>query len=201
MYSLTTTTGPATEPLTRSEAKDHLQIPSSESGHDATIDTLIAAARGAVEDRIERQLVTATLKLQLDRFPAGSSPQLMPRGGLQSVGSITYTDTAGDVQTLSSANYIVATGRDPGIITPAYALVWPDTRRIINAVTINFDCGYGAASAAPDSIKRALLLLIGHWFADREAVVVGTITAELPLGVKHLLAPYMLGDWWLDYGQ
>ncbi len=39
----------------------------------------------------------------------------------------------------------------------------------------------------PASFKAALLLLIGHSYANREAVVVGTITAEVPLAVESLL--------------
>lgn len=39
----------------------------------------------------------------------------------------------------------------------------------------------------PASFKTALLLLLGHSYNSREAVVVGTITAELPLGVDSML--------------
>lgn len=39
----------------------------------------------------------------------------------------------------------------------------------------------------PTSFKAALLLLIGHSYANREAVVVGTITAEVPMAVESLL--------------
>jgi len=37
------------------------------------------------------------------------------------------------------------------------------------------------------SFKAALLLLVGHSYASREAVVTGTIATELPLGVESLL--------------
>lgn len=36
-------------------------------------------------------------------------------------------------------------------------------------------------------IWAAMLLLIGNWYANREAVNVGNITSELPLGVEALL--------------
>lgn len=39
----------------------------------------------------------------------------------------------------------------------------------------------------PPSFKAALLLLIGHSYANREAVVIGTITAEVPMAVESLL--------------
>jgi uncharacterized phage protein (predicted DNA packaging) len=36
-------------------------------------------------------------------------------------------------------------------------------------------------------VEQAILLLVGHWYANREAVVVGTIAAALPLAVERLL--------------
>ncbi len=39
----------------------------------------------------------------------------------------------------------------------------------------------------PASFKSALLLLIGHSYANREAVVVGTTGAEVPMAVTSLL--------------
>ncbi|KPX09496.1 hypothetical protein ALO75_200090 [Pseudomonas syringae pv. coryli] len=36
-------------------------------------------------------------------------------------------------------------------------------------------------------VQQAVLLLVGHWYANREAVVIGTITAEVPLAVERLL--------------
>ncbi|YCH23153.1 head-tail connector protein [Pseudomonas sp. D1-3] len=36
-------------------------------------------------------------------------------------------------------------------------------------------------------VEQALLLLVGHWFNNREAVVIGTITSALPLAVESLL--------------
>lgn len=37
------------------------------------------------------------------------------------------------------------------------------------------------------SFKTAMLLLIAHSYANREAVALGTISTELPLGVESLL--------------
>lgn len=41
-----------------------------------------------------------------------------------------------------------------------------------------------------DDLTTAMLLLIGHWFVNREAVVIGSITAELPMAVQALIGPY-----------
>lgn len=36
-------------------------------------------------------------------------------------------------------------------------------------------------------IWQAMLLLIGHWYGNREGVNIGNITSEVPLGVDALL--------------
>ena len=41
-----------------------------------------------------------------------------------------------------------------------------------------------------DDIVTAMLLLIGNWYANRESVVLGTTTAELPMAVEALITPY-----------
>lgn len=39
-------------------------------------------------------------------------------------------------------------------------------------------------------IEAAMLLLVGHWYANREAVVIDGKTAAVPLGVDALLSPH-----------
>lgn len=49
------------------------------------------------------------------------------------------------------------------------------------------------AADFPASFKAALLLLIGHSYANREAIVTGTIATELPMAVDSLL--WSSRDW------
>ncbi|MBK3444113.1 head-tail connector protein [Pseudomonas lactis] len=50
-----------------------------------------------------------------------------------------------------------------------------------------------AEPAGPDEmgltpdVEQAILLLVGHWYANREAVVIGTISTAVPLAVDRLL--------------
>ncbi|EKY1998611.1 phage gp6-like head-tail connector protein [Cronobacter sakazakii] len=39
-------------------------------------------------------------------------------------------------------------------------------------------------------IEMAMLMLIGHWYANREAVNVGNVTSALALSTEALLQPY-----------
>lgn len=43
------------------------------------------------------------------------------------------------------------------------------------------------------SITAACLLIVGHLYEHREDVIIGSITAKLPLGSQSLLLPYRVG--------
>lgn len=55
----------------------------------------------------------------------------------------------------------------------------------------------GTAGADPilinPSIRAACLLILGHLYANREDVVLGGGSSELPLGSRSLLTPYRVG--------
>ena len=48
----------------------------------------------------------------------------------------------------------------------------------------------GNALVISKSIKQGALMLIGHWYANAESVVIGPITAELPLATAALWQPH-----------
>ncbi|RTR01943.1 head-tail connector protein [Halomonas nitroreducens] len=41
-----------------------------------------------------------------------------------------------------------------------------------------------------DDLTTAMLLLVGHWYENRESVVLGTIASDLPMAVDALIGPY-----------
>ena len=48
----------------------------------------------------------------------------------------------------------------------------------------------GSSLLMTKAIQQGALLLIGHWYSSRETVVVGTITAELPMATNALWNPH-----------
>lgn len=185
-------TAPASEPVTLDEAK--LQIRQDDSADDAFIQLLISEARRTVEDMARRALMTQTWRLSLDGWPRKDYISL-PRPPLQSVTGVVYKDSAGGATTWDTANYIVDTEHEPGRIYLAYGASWPSvTLYPANPIQITYKAGYGdAAGSVPETWRRAILLLIGHWYENRENVVTGgAIPKEIPLGVKNLV--------WLNRG-
>lgn len=62
-------------------------------------------------------------------------------------------------------------------------------RRPLLPGTYQSDDGEFEVEDVPESIKIAVLLLVGHYYANREAVTFGT-PSKIPFGVESLLWPY-----------
>lgn len=191
MLNATRSTAPDTEPLTTAEAKSHLRV--SISTDDTLIDALVTAAREYVEERCSIALYTQTWQRRLDAWPAGNTIRL-PRPPLQSVSSVKYYDADGTEYTLASSNYIVDTTAWPGRIVLKSTAAWPSvTLQDANGIVIEYVCGWDDTVDIPQNIKQALLLLVGHWYENREAVLTsGAAPLALKEGVDALLSSYRL---------
>jgi uncharacterized phiE125 gp8 family phage protein len=188
--ALTVVTAPAVEPVSLTEAKLHCRVDVSDD--DNLITALIQAAREVAEAISRRALITQTWKLILDEFPA-TDEIVIPLPPLQSVASVTYKDQDGSSSTFSSGDYIVSTDTEPGKVVLGYGKSWPSTTLYpTGAVTVQFTAGFGDASTdVPEKYRQAMLLLIGHWYENREAIAMtGAVPKEVPFGVEALL--------WLD---
>lgn len=198
-YGLSLVTEPADEPVDLPAARYQCGISEDNGYNDQNLLSLINAARKYVEQRINRQLVTATWDLLLDRFPCSSEAILVPLAPLVSVTSISYLDSAGTQTTWSSSNYRVSTSREPGRIVPVVGQTYPTTYGTVDAVTVRFVAGYGDASDVPLGIKQAILLLVNHWFENRSPV--GKVGDEIAFTVESLLTTYGYGDEFMNFGR
>lgn len=205
-YSLRVATEPAFEPVSRTEAKLHLRIESAVTDDDLLIDALVKAAREWCENYTRRSYVSRTLELRMDCFP---DQILLPRGPVLSIGSVKYLDQGGTLTTLDPANYQTDLYSVPGRIRPPFGSVWPVPKLgTVNAVVVTYDAGYvvgspsdqaAAAESVPASLKAAIKLMVGHWYENREQVVVGNVQpAQLPMAVSALLAPLEIRHFGLE---
>jgi uncharacterized phiE125 gp8 family phage protein len=181
----TLVTDPATEPVSTSDLVDHLR-----EGDDVQIPlllTYIQAAREWVEKRTWRALITQTWDFHWSRFPLGRREIEVPLPPLQSVTSVTYKDSDGATQTLPSDDYEVDASAEPGLVRLKPGKSWPTTGDYTKAVTVRAVAGYGNPNAVPARYRQAIQLIVGHWYAHRESVVVGTITSRVPFAVEALV--------------
>lgn len=186
-------TPPACEPLTLDQVKLHLRVDHCEE--DSLLAMLISTARQYVEEVCGRSLLEQTWDTYLDAWPVDQI--IVPRAPLRSVTEITYRGPDDSEVVWDAANYIVDSVREPACIVPAAGRCWPPApARVISGIRIRFVAGWAAAADVPVPLKQAMLLLVAHWYQNREAVTVGnngaSVSTPLALAVDALLASYRL---------
>ena len=190
-WTMQVSSAPATEPITTAEAKKQSYIDTDDD--DDFIDDNIQAAREYLQEQTNTSFITQTRVMRMDRFPDTIK---IPFSPLISVTSITYVDTNGDTQTLSSSLYDVDIYRKPARINPAYGESWPSTRLIDDAITLTYVAGYANAAAVPALIKKMMLFMAAHYYENREILITGTIVAKIPETVESLIAMNRINPEW-----
>lgn len=150
-------------------------------------DDLIGALRDAAIDMVEQY---GNLRMGpwtgLTAVYAGFGTGMRIGGGLGeplAITGISYSSSAGTVVMpdgwrLDARQHIV----------PSSGLRWPNGA---SDVTVTFDAGY-PEGACPKVLITAAKMFVAHLFINREAVVTGTITSEVPFGFATLVDRYRL---------
>lgn len=193
--ALTIATPPASEPVSLAQAKLHLRVDGSDE--DALITSLIVTARKTCEQWSGRSFMAQTWDLWLNAFPSRSGRAasmappdaiLLPRPPLVSVTYVKYTDTAQVLQTLTEGvDYFVDDTREPGQVLPAYGKTWPAALDYVNVVQVRYLAGEADAANVDERAKQAMLLLVGHWYENREAVLTGATSREIEMAARTLM--------------
>lgn len=182
MWSWSVVDVEASEPVTLAEAKAQCRYASTDE--DEHFAASITAAREHLEDVTGRSLVPVTIDLVGPAFPARAC-LVFPQPPLRTVTWVKYRDTSGTMQTMSASDYVVTAPsvRIPpaGRITLASGASWPATIDEADAVQIRLEVGY---TDCPVALKKAMLIAIADWFADRED------RAAFPTRARRLWLPY-----------
>lgn len=177
--------GPEEDAVSLEEAQR--QVRSSSSLDDADLLSYVAAATHSCEAHCRRRFVTQSWRQTFDRWP--DKALVLAHPPLATVESVKYIDAAGDEQTLDESVYRMRAMETPGEIVLAYGQSWPTARAELDAIRVEFTCGFGAAADVPDEIKRAILMLVGTLYANHESVS-PTQLVPVPHGVELLLGPW-----------
>lgn len=178
---------PAEPVVTLDEALLHLRVDGYEES--SLVQGLVEAATAHAEAFCRRRFVTQRWRLTRDAFPTGAI--VLPHPPLASVESVAYVDQDGALQVVPPADYVVRTAETPGEVAPAYGTSWPSARAEPDAVRVEFTCGYGAAVAVPEAIRRAVLLVTGSLYRDRENASPVALT-RIPTSAEWLLGPFVV---------
>lgn len=183
------TSAPATEPLTRSEVKNYLKIASGITADDSLIDSLIVAARNVVQRYTRRLLITQTVTEKRDKLTELNSFPLF-WGPVTSITSVSYLDTAGASQTLSTSVYGTDLYDSPARIYLKNLQSWPLVYDQRDAVTIVYVAGYANAASVPDELKAAMYLLIADMYENRTDYV-----KKLPTAAEYIMDQHRVKTW------
>lgn len=180
-------TPPAAEPLTLAEVKAHLRLDAGDE--DDLLARLVTTAREHLERETGLCLVSQQWRLSLDRFPReGIVP--LSRSPVRAIDAVTVYDADGNPHAVDLAGHLLDGEARP-------ARLWlrdmPSSGRAVNGIEIDFSAGYGeAATDVPDTLKRAMLLHIGHMFAFRGVISPDQQPAGIPEGYDRLVNPFRM---------
>lgn len=178
-------TAPTVEPVTLADAKIHLRTVTGDTSEDsAIISPLITAAREYCENVTGRALAAQTIKA----YPETWGLWRLPRPPVVSVTSIKYYDEDDVEYTLAATEYQVDTIDGQILIKEDPS----ETLRDMNPIVVEYTTGN---ASCPKTVRQAMLLLIAHWYQNREAVITGGVSAEVDIGVRRLLNQNKV--WWM----
>ncbi len=175
-------------PISLARAKAHLRVDWDDD--DTLIAAYLRAAVGAIEKRTDRALSPQAFTEWAGRFPCAYGERLtLSRDPVTAIVSVTYVDQDGAEQTLDPADYRSIEGEPWSLIAPV-AASFPSTEDRPDAVRVRYMAGYDAGDC-PAELQSAVLLMLGHLYANREAVAVGAnVVTAMPLAVETLCDPF-----------
>ena len=186
-------TPPAAEPLTLSEVKAQLRVEHNDD------DTLIARLIQTAVDYID---VVGTLgKAMISQtwgewIAPNPSTVLLSLGPVQSVSAIKFYDTDNVLQTATLSDFFVLGTKGKTIIRPKPSKAWPTTFDRDDAIKIEYVIGFGGSpSDVPQTVRHGLMMLVAHWYENRENELIGTSSKTLPHGFEALM-DYERGSWY-----
>ncbi|MES3100081.1 head-tail connector protein [Sphingomonas faeni] len=147
-------------PVSLQDAKRQLRVDDNEQ--DDEIQGFIKDAAAWIEEYTGHILVARDVVEQFDNF-GRLRLRAWPIKPNATVG-IGYTPNTGAATNLYGAR-IVSTSHRPALVSPAAGSRWPSAA---TGVTVLVRAGYEDDDAVPGNFRRAMLVLIGAYDADRE---------------------------------
>ena len=178
-------TPPSIEPLTLQDVKNHLRI-DHDHEDELLMDTL-KAARQYVEFSSDQKCITQMWRQYENKIHTNYTVSLKINP-IISVSSVVAFDADGNASTLAPESYDLLRGED----TPTLQLTDSLAPNLAaNGFEIDVVAGFGDLGIdVPDTLKRAMLLLVAHWYEFRGAVSPQDQPVSLPAGFDVLLAQF-----------
>ena len=158
----------------------------SDKYDDQWIVDALASATDYCERALECCVARSNWRLTLDHFPASNGPIAIPLWPIHQITAIAYTNVNGANTSSNVIDIVQPVGLGRYLLQPKFGINWPEAQSP-NGVRIEFSAGFEDLAAVPSTIQRAALMLISHWYENREAVLIGTISKEIELGFSSMV--------------
>ena len=175
-----------TQLISTADAKLFLKVDVSDD--DDVINSIVKAATESAQEYTNRFFLSTTLEQYGTTF---ADIRNLFKSPVSEITVVKYYDTDNVQQTLSTSVYQVTPAIEPSTLMLKVDQSYPDVADREDAVLVKYTVGYGTATTdVPFAIIQAVYLTIGHWYQNRQEVVVGRIATEIPMGAKYLLDQY-----------
>jgi len=166
---VTLITAPASEPVTTTEAKNHLRVDVTDD--DTLIGSLITAAREYCEIYTGQSFIERTYRADLYDF---ADDIWLPNGPVTAISSVKYYDTSSPqaLTTWAASNYTLQRDmvrRNDGVSFPSVGTQYDNVQITYTAGWL--DQSSPQAENIPQAVKQALLLMVSDLYENREAQV------------------------------
>jgi|694.fasta_scaffold41038_9 uncharacterized phiE125 gp8 family phage protein len=173
--------------VTLAEAKRHLNVDIED--FDLVIQAMIVAATKYAESCAGVKFVRRNLRLQLDHLPTDTVLEL-PGGPLVDIDgvSIAYIDADGNSQDFDAGDYQVDYASVPGRVALRPNKAWPTVGDgYLGCFKVTYDAGLASdVTAVPSLAKMAVLLIVGHWYKNREQFTAGIVGGDVEGSVRAI---------------
>ncbi len=161
------TVAPTITLLSVDELKLHLGLAVGVADENSLLQDCIDAAIESWQHDTPMVVLTSTWAESFDEWPY---PIVLAKRPVASISSITYLDSSGATQTLSSTYYTFDANRVMPTVfwKPNYSLPTLSTSDDVNRVTVTYIAG-AAALSVPVLIKQAIKLKAGEFYNERGA--------------------------------
>lgn len=177
--------GPEVEPVSLEEVKLHLRLPVDFEDDDAALSAMIASGRRLIEQRLGVTILPTQYRA---KWPAGAAFLEIPNPPLLTGEDYPLEITA-DGDPVSEEDYELEEDAQPATLR--------FTKTQPGELVVTYWAGWANAAAVEPQIRSALLLYVGHLYANRElATTDGSQPAEVPLAFETLLASASVAGRW-----
>lgn len=177
-------------PISLDSVKTYLRVETTDE--DALIESFLDAAVSYCQDISNTIVVSTSILVYYSDFPPSGVPIAVPVGSAlyarTPTPTIQYTDISGATVTLNDITDFTSYKQGANFIIIPQSGEWPTDydRTGPRGVQVSWSVQGDSTNLGQRQFWIAVQMLVGHWYATRDAVVCGS-AGEVPFGVNALL--------------